>query len=241
MTPEEIEDRLKKARAIADHAFDDRDLLLEAITHRSYANESEGRIRYDNDRLEFLGDSALDLLVADMIFKRFPDLSSGQMTKLRASLVNEVELAQIAGELRLGESLFLGVGEARNGGGSKTSVLADAYEAFLGAVYMDGGLEAARGMVERDMSERIDAQSRRIGEQDPKSLLQEFCAKRQRSLPVYRTVRRSGPDHDVRFKVECVVDGRLVGVGEDRNIKSAEQRAARMALDELEGDVEGRR
>ena len=232
MKQDEIERRLKLAEALAEHSFADRALLLEAVTHRSYANESPENIT-DNDRLEYLGDAVLDLLVAEELFKRFPDLMAGELTKLRASLVNEETLAEIGHEHDLGSMLFLGVGEKRTGGEGKASVLADGYESLLGATYLDGGLDAARRMVLRDIGSRVEDHLMKMSERDPKSYLQELCAKKHRKHPIYKRVGRTGPDHDACFEVECHIGDRIYGRGAGRNIKNAEQNAAREALEKL--------
>lgn len=235
MKIEQREMRLALAEKMAGHAFANRELLAEALTHRSYANESD-EATHDYDRLEFLGDSVLDLIVAEAVMERFPELDSGDMTKLRASLVNEEVLAEIARSHGLGEALFLGVGEARTGGADKDSVLADVYEAVTAALYLDAGFSAARSMVLRDMNARIDAHVRHVNERDSKSLLQEICARRHLGLPLYRTVRRDGPDHDPRYTVECTVNSKTVGIGVGRNTKNAEQQAARAVLELLSNE-----
>lgn len=224
------EDRLEKAEALTEHRFANRALLLESLTHRSFANENRTRVKGDNDRLEFLGDAVLDLIVAELIFANYPQLASGELTKLRSSVVNEGALATAARANGLGELLLLGVGERKTGGDGKDSLLADAYEALLAAVYLDGGIVAARRMVTRDLALAVCAESRTIGAQDHKSLLQEFCAKRHLSVPAYRVVERSGPDHATQYLVECALDSRVVGTGRGRSVKNAEQNAAAEAL-----------
>lgn len=229
MKHEEMEAKLAMAETISGHRFANRDLLKEAITHRSYANEAVDAIP-DNDRLEFLGDAVLDLLIAEMLFAQNEYDSSGRMTKIRASLVNEADLGQIAQSLDLGEAILFGVGEERTGGKEKYSVLSDAYEALLGAVYLDGGLIAAQKMVERDFRPHFDSHIMKIDDLDAKSLLQEYCAKHHKANPSYRLLERQGPDHDCLFTVRCLIGKTECEKGIGRSIKAAEQEAAQTTL-----------
>ncbi len=214
-----LEDRLG-------HRFERRELLERAVTHRSFANE-RGTVEH-YERLEFLGDSVLGLLAAEWLFRRHPDLAEGQLSKLKAVLVSEPVLARWASRLGVGEALRLGVGEERSGGREKPSLLADALEALLGAVHLDGGLEATRRVVapllEEAMAELPGASH------DAKTRLQELAQARGLRLPEYRHVRQEGPDHRKRFTAECWVDGQRVGVGAGHSKKLAEQRAAAGAL-----------
>ena len=234
MKAQALQERIEAAQRIAMHEFSRSELLIKALTHSSYANEAPSSEIRHNDRLEFLGDAVIDMLVAEMLFLRYPDLSSGEMTKLRASVVNESSLAGLSRIHRLGSLLLLGIGEERTGGATKNSVLADAYESLLGAVFLDGGLDAARAMVHRDMENLIEEQRQAIGRQDYKSKLQEICAKQHRGLPKYIISGRSGPDHATCFTIECHIGEKIYGSGEGRSIKCAEQNAARNTLDEFE-------
>ncbi len=232
MRAEVIEQKLKLGEQAAGHAFKRPELLSEALAHRSYANEKRHQ-RSDNDRLEFLGDAVLDLLTAELIFTRYEEFDSGEMTKIRASLVSEKALATLARQINLGEALFLGVGEQKSGGAEKPSLLADAYEALVAAVYLDGGLEAAWRMVLRDLEPRLEEAARRPGRRDYKSKLQEFSAKKHMGLPQYTVLKKTGPDHDQRFLVECCLAGCESTRAEGPNVKSAEQAAARVLYDQL--------
>ncbi|MGH2705271.1 MAG: ribonuclease III [Actinomycetota bacterium] len=210
--------------------FDDRDLLRASLTHRSYAFERGGVPH--NERLEFLGDAVLGLVVTDMIFTSYPELPEGEMAKLRASTVNMAVLADIARELGLGDFLLLGRGEELSGGRSKSSILADALEALLGAVYVDRGIDEARRIVRTLFREHIRDHVERGVVRDFKTSLQERAARRIGAIPEYR-ITSSGPDHAKRFHAEVFLEGRLVGAGEGRSKKEAEQAAAKEALAEL--------
>lgn len=220
-----LEDRLG-------YRFKDRDIFVEALTHSSYANEHRGESIRPNERLEFLGDAVLDLLVSDMLIADRPDASEGELSKTRSLLVSETSLSAIGSALGLGPLLRLGKGEELSGGREKKSLLADAFEAVLGAVYLDGGLEAARRLVEAHFCPVL-AEPGLLGRRDFKTFLQELCQGRGLGLPVYRVVEEEGPDHAKTFRVDLVVDGVRRGTGTGRNKKEAEQDAARIALDHL--------
>ncbi|MGB5552526.1 MAG: ribonuclease III [Thermoanaerobaculia bacterium] len=209
-------------------------LLEAALTHTSWANEQG--VEDDYERLEFLGDAILGAVAASWLYDRRPDLDEGELSKLKSYVVSESVLAEHAEHLGLGQYLRLGVGESRSGGREKRSLLADAMEAILGAVYQDGGLEAARGvalqLLESALGERVEISELR----DPKTALQEAAQTRGGSLPEYRHVAEEGPDHKKRFHVECWVDGLFLGEGDGSTKKQAEQRAARVALAALEDD-----
>jgi len=211
------------------YAFENPALLQEALTHRSYVHEHRMEAGSDNERLEFLGDAVLDLIISDMLLKAFPDLQEGSLSRYRARLVNERRLAAMARRLHLGESLRLGRGEALGGGREKTSILADALEAVVAAVYRDGGLEAARKVVERLVQPDLTRLEESKEHQDYKTLLQERCQAVQAPLPLYRVVAEKGPDHRKVFEVEVVVEG-TAHRGRGTSKKEAEQQAARAAL-----------
>ena len=185
-----------------------------------------------NEQLEFLGDAVLALSMSDLLIKRFPKRQEGDLSKMRASLVNAGVLARIATDLGLGEHLLLGKGEERTGGRRKASILAGAYEAVLGAVYLDGGFEEARTMVERHFTTAIDDHGT-VGLQDYKTQLQELTQSSFKEVPTYHLVRESGPDHDKRFVSQISVAGKIYGRGVGRSKKVAEQAAAMQALDRL--------
>jgi ribonuclease-3 len=205
----------------------DDDLARLSLTHRSYAFERT--LGTDNERLEFLGDAVLGLVVTDLAFARFPDLSEGELAKLRAATVNMTTLADVARDLGLGELVLLGKGEEMSGGREKASILADVMEAVLGAVYLDGGLDAARELIGRLFWPRMLAYAEGEGERDYKTTLQELASQDLRSLPEYRIVER-GPDHEKEFTATVYLGGKALGRGRGRSKKEAEQRAAREAF-----------
>jgi ribonuclease-3 len=217
--------------------FKDSRLREAALTHRSYAFERDRD--ETNERLEFLGDAVLGLVVTDLAYRRFPDLPEGELAKLRAATVNMITLADVARDLGLGEEILLGKGEELSGGRDKTSILADAMEAVLGAVYLDRGLEAARRLIERVFWPRMEAYARGEGDRDYKTGLQELAAQDLGSVPQYR-VTEEGPDHAKRFSATVFLGGQAYGAGSGRSKKEAEQRAAREAYSRLmaEGPTE---
>jgi ribonuclease III len=211
------------------HRFRRPDLLAAALTHRSWAHEQGSGEHYE--RLEFLGDAVLGLVAAEWLFARHPELPEGELSKRKGHLVSRPVLARHAQELGLGEELRLGVGEERSGGRRKASLLADVWEAVLGAVYLDGGLEAAEKLVHPVLEE---ASARRSGAaDDAKTRLQELLQARAMPLPDYDLLETAGPDHAKRFTVECRVGGEPFGRGEGRSKKIAEQAAAASALEAL--------
>jgi ribonuclease-3 len=211
------------------HRFRRPDLLAAALTHRSWAHEQGSGEHYE--RLEFLGDAVLGLVAAEWLFARHPELPEGELSKRKGHLVSRPVLARHAQELGLGEELRLGVGEERSGGRRKASLLADVWEAVLGAVYLDGGLEAAEKLVHPVLE---DASMRRSGvAADAKTRLQELLQARGMPLPAYDLLETAGPDHAKRFTVECRVGGEAYGRGDGRSKKIAEQAAAASALEAL--------
>src|SRR5512146_103655 len=207
-------------------------LLEEALTHKSHVNEQKTSAGPDNERLEFLGDAVLSLIVSERLAALLPRSSEGALSKLKARLVSEAVLAEVARRLKLGIYLRLGRGEELSKGREKESLLADALEAGIAAVHLDGGLEAARQVVIRLFAEefaQVASQEHRPGAGDYKTQFQEWCQKRFDSLPHYAIVRESGPDHDKLFEVELTVKGDVVGRGAGRSKKEAEQLAAKQA------------
>jgi ribonuclease-3 len=214
----------------------DRDLLASALVHRSWVAEHPGH--ESNERLEFLGDAVLGLVVTDFVFRAYGALSEGELTDIRKAVVNSVTLAEIAVELELGPCLLVGKGEEQSGGRHKPSILADAVEAVIGAVYLSDGVAGATDLVMRLVGERISgAHSDGTGGQDYKSRLQELTARRFEAAPRY-VVDFEGPDHARLFFVTVEVAGREWGRGEGRSKKQAEQAAARAAWVELVADIE---
>lgn len=215
------------------HTYAQPRLLRLALTHRSYTSEYPEEP--SNERLEFLGDAVLSLVVADELHRSW-DLEEGAMAKVRAAVVNEASLAGIASDLGLGAELRLGHGEEASGGRSKPSILADAMEAVLGSLYLDGGLEAARRLILREWGGLIADRAASPGLRDYKTRLQEVLA-RGGLTPVY-TVEGSGPDHERRFCATVVIDGGLLGEGVGSSKKRAEQAAAKQALEALGGSAD---
>ena len=205
------------------------ELLEEALRHASYVNEAGIAEIGDNERLEFLGDAVLSLAVSGILMNRFPEAKEGQLSKWRASVVNERVLSELARDLDLGAYLLLGKGEELSGGRDKPSILADTFEALLGAVYLDGGFAPAKEIVEKLMTHHIE-ELEGIGQaEDFKSLLQEFTQETYKTRPDYFLAGDSGPAHDKTFKVALQIQGRIVAEGEGKSKKEAEQRAAREA------------
>ena len=201
-----------------------------AFTHRSYAFEKESGEH--NERLEFLGDAILGAVVTDLIYNRYPDLSEGEMARLRASVVNTNALADLAASLGLGERMLLGKGEEASGGREKASLLANAFEAVVGAVFLDRGMDGAAELLTPLFSERVAESMRARSRYDAKTALQEIAVRDTGDLPSYR-VASSGPDHDKRFEAHVYMGDELFGSGAGRSKKEAEQKAATEALDRL--------
>ncbi len=213
----------------------DHGLRETALTHRSFAFEQG--LDTTNERLEFLGDSVLGLVVTDMAFEAFPDMPEGELAKLRAAIVNAQALAEVARSLGLGELVRLGKGEEQSGGRDKASILADALEAVFGAVYLDLGMDEVRGLIERLFRPLMDAYARGEGDRDYKTILQELASRELRTMPEYRLEER-GPDHEKEFTATVFLSGRAMGTGIGRSKKEAEQRAAREAFDHISDRVE---
>ena len=212
------------------HDFADLDLLFQAVSHRSWCAEHGGMP--SNERLEFLGDSVLGLVVTAHSYHQYPDLSESELSRLRAAVVSASTLADVASEIGLGRALLLGKGEAATGGREKMSILADALEAVIGAIYLDGGWHPASRLVLDLLGDRIDEASSGPGDRDYKSQLQELVARRGAEPPAYR-LDEAGPDHRKTFEADVLVEGEVMGRGSGTTKKSAEQAAARAALTEL--------
>lgn len=215
------------------HRFGTSSLLVEAMVHPSFLNENPEFGQSDNQRLEFLGDAVLNYLAAEYLFQRFPDLPEGELTTLRAALVRTETLSGFARSLELGTYLYLGRGEAESGGRDRVTTLADGFEALLGALSLDGGLDAARRLLVPLLESVTIQVIENDVSRDYKSLLQEKVQAELGGPPRYRTVAVSGPDHRRQFTVEVMVDERVVGSGRGSSKQAAEQEAARQALDTL--------
>jgi ribonuclease III len=223
------------------YRFRDRGLLEHALTHRSRVHEDASGGVFDNESMEFLGDSVLGFAIADMLFREFPQHNEGQKSKLKASLVSAVSLARLGEEINLGAFLILGRGEEKTGGRRKLALIADCYEALIAAIYLDGGVEPARAFIERQFRSLI-AEARHSGAQptftkDYKSALQEWLQSHDRGLPAYRLAGEIGPAHRRVFEVEVIVGGEAVARAEGRSKKEAAQEAAKRALELLSGRV----
>ncbi len=216
------------------YRFKDRGLLEHALTHRSRVHEDASGGVFDNESMEFLGDSVLGFAIADMLFRQFPQHNEGQKSKLKASIVSAASLARLADKLNLGEFLILGRGEEKTGGRRKHALIADCYEALIAAIYLDGGVEPVRAFIERQFADLID-EARRTGAdaaftEDYKSALQEWLQSHDRGLPAYRLAAELGPAHRRLFDVEVLVNGVPVARAEGKTKKEAAQAAAKVAL-----------
>jgi ribonuclease III len=229
-----LRDEFEELQLRIGYRFRDRGLLEHALTHKSRAAEDATGGVADNESLEFLGDAVLGLVVADTLFHQYPGYNEGQKSKVKAAVVSTQTLARQAEEIRLGEHLILGRGEEKTGGRFKQALLADAYEALIAAIYLDGGLEAAAAFLRRELKPAIDAGSAQTFAPDYKSALQEKLQAIGRPLPEYRLSGSEGPDHRKTFTIEVVVNGEVLGAATGRAKKEAEQEAARLALARLD-------
>lgn len=228
---EELEDLLR-------HTFSDRSLLVQSLTHRSFVNESGIENLKHNESLEFLGDAVLGFIVSARIYRLFPGLNEGELSKIRAFLVSAANLFQLAKRIRLGNFLLLSRGEIKCGGRKKRAILVDAYEAIIGAIYLDAGVDAAADFIEnqiRPMMEQIDIRQLTYG--DYKSALQELLHDTGRPEPVYRVVDELGPDHQKTFVVQILIDEEVLAEASGKTKKEAQQSAAHIALEKIK-DVE---
>ena len=223
----------EKLQTLIGYHFIDPALLDEALTHRSYANEQRIRCA-DNERLEFLGDAILGLVIAEILFLGDLQRPEGELSRLRSELVNAGTLAQLARQIDLGASLCLGRGEVKAGGSDKENILADAFEALLGAIYLEAGIAAVRTVILKLFAQSIVDKTEQRGNSDHKSQLQEYLQALQQTPPEYVLIETLGPEHDRLFVVEARTSGQLLGVGRGRSKKEAEQAAAGAALKTLQ-------
>jgi ribonuclease-3 len=212
-------------------SFADLSLLQQAFVHRSYLNENPEFRLGSNERLEFLGDAFLGLVVAEFLFREFPELSEGELTKLRSDLVRQDSLARLAASLGLGEYLYLGQGEERGGGRKRSRNMACTLEALVGAAFIDQGFDVAKELVLRVFASSVAEVRQRGLASDHKSRLQELIQAERQERPAYRLVEAAGPDHDKTFCVEVVVGGEVLGRGSGKSKQAAEKDAAKQALD----------
>lgn len=228
-----MEKHLAEFEKIIEYSFNDKHILSLALTHSSYANEHKlGKFEY-NERLEFLGDAVLEFLVSRYIFEKYPELPEGELTKLRASVVCEGSLAKKAVDIHLGDFLYLGKGEELTGGRTRESILADAFEAVIGAVVIDGGIENTEKYVMGLMTDVISSVRNSFMLMDYKTRLQEEIQKSSKEPVAYAIVKESGPDHGKLFEAEVSHSGSVLGSGTGRSKKEAEQAAAKNALGKI--------
>lgn len=227
-----LKKNLNSIEEILGYEFKDKDLLVLAFTHRSFANESRGQITYNNERLEFLGDSVLGLSIADFLYRRLPSHPEGQLSQLRSRLVDAVSCAHYLQKLGLGRYILLGRGERMGEGSAKHSILADAFEALVAALYLDGGMEVAKSFLfcqfEQEMEQVIGSPSRNY-----KAELQDYSQRVFRSAPVYKVIDEVGPDHAKIFHVIVFVDEKEAGMATGASKKEAEQISACNALSKI--------
>ena len=222
---------IKDLETAIDYRFKNISLLQNALTHSSYANERWHNSLLSNERLEFLGDSILGMLVADYLYRNFPDRPEGELTRMRADMVCEQTLAAAANKIGIGEHLLLGHGEEQGGGRRRNSILADAMESVIAACFLDGGIQAALKVVQQFIL--VEVPVTRLHNADYKTQLQELVQQKKNQTLSYALVGESGPDHDKRFDVEVSLNGTVVGRGSGRSKKRAEQMAACSAIEQL--------
>ena len=222
---------IKDLEAAIGYRFKNISLLQNALTHSSYANERWHNSLKSNERLEFLGDSILGMVVAEYLYKTFPDRPEGELTRMRADMVCEKTLAAVAARIELGRHLMLGNGEEQSGGRSRDSILADAVESVIAASFLDGGMDAARNFIEKFIL--VEVPVKKLNNADYKTALQELVQQKKNQTLSYRLVGESGPDHDKHFEVEVSLNGSVIGVGTGSSKKRAEQMAAQAALENL--------
>ncbi len=234
ITNSEITERLSKFEAEIGYTFKNKDLLFEALSHSSFANEYK-KGRHSNERLEFLGDSVLSIVISEHLFNHFKHLPEGELTKIRASLVCEKALFEFSHRIALGSYLFLGKGEENTGGRNRPSIVSDAFEAVIAAVFLDGGMECARDYVLGFIPKDLDRDTAK-NLQDYKTILQEIIQRNPEERVEYILRNQTGPDHDRHFTVEVCLNGSVIGHGEGHSKKQAEQQAAKEAL-RLMGEI----
>ena len=222
---------IKDLETAIGYRFHNISLLQNALTHSSYANERWHNSLLRNERLEFLGDSVLGMLVAEYLYRNFPDRPEGELTRMRADMVCEQTLAAVANRIGIGEHLLLGHGEEQGGGRSRNSILADAMESVIAACFLDGGMEAALGIVQKFIL--VEVPVKKLHNTDYKTTLQELVQRKKNQTLIYALVGQSGPDHNKQFVVEVSLNGSVVGKGTGTSKKRAEQDAARDATERL--------
>ena len=222
---------IKDLEAAIGYKFKNIALLQNALAHSSYANERWHNSLMSNERLEFLGDSILGMCVAEYLYCTFPDRPEGELTRMRADMVCEQTLANVAGRIGLGEHLLLGKGEEQGGGRTRNSILADAVESVIAASFLDGGMGAAKQFIQKYIL--VEVPVKKLHNVDYKTSLQELVQQKKNQVLAYTLVGESGPDHDKHFEVEVSLNGKVVGLGSGSSKKRAEQDAARAAMEAL--------
>ena len=222
---------IKDLETAIGYRFKNITLLQNALTHSSYANERWHDGLRSNERLEFLGDSILGMVVAEFLYRNYPDRPEGELTRMRADMVCETALSIVAEEIHIGEHLLLGHGEEHGGGRRRASILADAVESVIAAIFLDAGIEPARGFIQRFILTRVP--EKRLQHADYKTALQELVQQKKNQVLSYAMVGQSGPDHDKKFDVEVSLNGKVVGKGSGSSKKRAEQMAAKTAIESL--------
>lgn len=223
-----------KLESLLGYSFKNPKLLIQALTHRSFVNEHEEENLKNNESLEFLGDAVLGFLVSSRIFQNYPDLTEGELSKIKAYLVSAASLVKLAERIHLGDFISLSRGEEKTGGRSKRAIVVDAYEAIIGAIYLDGGVEAASEFVGRQVEEFLEGLDlKHLTYGDFKSALQEYLHNLGLTEPVYCVVDELGPDHRKTFVVQVLVDGEVIAGSSGRTKKEAQQSAAKLALENL--------
>ncbi len=230
----QVKERLKQFQEKSHYQFKDTNLLATALTHSSYANENRRNKLLSNERLEFLGDAVLNIIISDYIYAQYPHLPEGELTRIRASVVCEESLAQCAKELQFGTFLLLGKGEEMTGGRKRHSILSDAFEAVLASIYLDGSFKEAQKWALNQLKSTIKAAADGTAFRDYKTLLQELIQKNSDDRIEYIIVKESGPDHNKDFYVEIRHGNNVIGKGEGKSKKQAEQNAAKSALEMLQ-------
>jgi ribonuclease III len=225
--------QLEKLQKILRIKFKNKSLLLRALTHRSFVNESGKSIK-DNERLEYLGDSVLGLVVNEYLFKHFEDYREGKLAKIKSAIVSEASLCKVAGGISLGNFISMGKGEERSGGRDRPSILANTLEAIIGACYLDSGLKSCRKFVLSLIKDDIESVNSLTYLRDPKTTLQEYVQKKYKERPLYEVIEERGPDHRKEFTVKLIINGREVSTGQGTSKRLAETNAARASLKRIE-------
>jgi len=240
MTDELPKPDLKAIYKSIGYKFKNKNLLIEALTHKSYANEH--KLRFNNERLEYLGDAIIDFAIAYILFERFTGGNEGLLSRFRASLVNEKVLSKIARDIHLNEYIILGRGEVLTSGNEKDSILSDAYEAVVAAIFLDSNMNTVLKVIKRHFKTELDNINSQDMINDYKTAIMIFCQEKYKIAPIYELLSQTGPDHDSTFEVRILINGSECGRGQGKTKKEAEQRAAKEAIyhivEEMNGETE---